>query len=267
MRRIRWLSERGAWRPWKRPPWLPDAALRLSIVLVVLVAGFVLVRRALPVAMKDRAVQVAAATEREAVRNVTYAGARACGDCHEEQVTVKKDGYHRNLSCETCHGPAAAHVADPMEVKPSAPRDRKFCPKCHAYSLSRPMGFPQINPVTHNPVKPCIACHEPHDPKPPNVPGECRACHGEIARTKELSPHALLECTTCHTTPEAHKVTPHDVMPSKPVTREFCGTCHGTDSKVAGVPKVDVKTHGEKYLCWQCHYPHMPELHGLEVER
>jgi len=23
------------------------------------------------------------------------------------------------------------------------------------------------------------------------------------------------------------------------------------------VPTVDMATHGEKYVCWQCHYPHM----------
>jgi ribosomal protein S27AE len=26
------------------------------------------------------------------------------------------------------------------------------------------------------------------------------------------------------------------------------------------VPKVDFASHGEKYLCWQCHYPHLPEI-------
>jgi hypothetical protein len=24
-----------------------------------------------------------------------------------------------------------------------------------------------------------------------------------------------------------------------------------------GVPTIDMDTHGEKYVCWQCHYPHM----------
>ena len=78
------------------------------------------------------------------------------------------------------------------------------------------------------------------------------------------SPHgtlpAGLECTTCHTTPEGHKVTPHSVLPTKPVTRDFCGTCHSTESGAAGVPHVDIRTHWETYLCWQCHYPHLPEV-------
>ena len=26
------------------------------------------------------------------------------------------------------------------------------------------------------------------------------------------------------------------------------------------IPRVDMATHGERYVCWQCHYPHSPEL-------
>jgi hypothetical protein len=76
-----------------------------------------------------------------------------------------------------------------------------------------------------------------------------------------VSPHALLECTTCHTAPEQHKVSPRTIRPSKPTSREFCAQCHGKDSKVQGPPKIDSATHGEKYVCWQCHYAHMPEVH------
>lgn len=247
------------------PSWLPGHAVRLLVVLGLLICGLLYARHELPAEMKDRKVQEANATAREAARPVKYAGAQACDDCHEDMVQTKAGGYHRNLSCETCHGPCSQHIEDPVGFQPPAPRDRQFCPKCHAYNLSRPMGFPQVNPVTHNPMKPCITCHEPHDPKPPTgVPGECMACHGEIQRTKDLSPHALLECTTCHETPEAHKLTPREVLPSKPSTREFCGTCHASGTRKDDVPQINLATHGAKYMCWQCHYPHMPEVHRGE---
>jgi ribosomal protein S27AE len=77
---------------------------------------------------------------------------------------------------------------------------------------------------------------------------------------KALSPHVQLECTTCHAVPEGHKVTPRAIQASIPPNRDFCGKCHATDSQIKGTPKIDVATHGEKYLCWQCHYPHMPEV-------
>jgi len=238
----------------------PDPILRVSVLLVVFIAGVLGVRRALPPSFKDSKVQIAAAMHTVAAQEISYVGAPKCGECHDAEATTKATGFHRTVSCETCHGPGLRHTQDPTEVKPPAPRDRKFCPTCHAYNLSRPMGFPQINPVTHNPLQPCFTCHNPHDPKPPTVPGECTACHAGIARTKAVSPHALLECTTCHDTPEEHKVAPRSAHPSKPTTRGFCGQCHGKDSKVADAPKVDVASHGEKYLCWQCHYPHMPEV-------
>lgn len=239
---------------------MPEAALRILVVLVIFAAGVLIVHRAIPPAYTDHDLQIAATIEREGAKQIHYAGETSCTNCHLETHDVKKAGYHRNLACETCHGPGIAHTENPIEVKPPAPRDRQFCPTCHAYNSSRPMSFPQINAITHNPLQACIACHQPHDPKPPTVPGECRACHGGIDRTKAVSHHALLECTRCHTTPEQHKVTPLVVKASKPSTREFCGECHANGSKIPEAPKVDIATHGEKYLCWQCHYPHMPEV-------
>jgi ribosomal protein S27AE len=49
--------------------------------------------------------------------------------------------------------------------------------------------------------------------------------------------------------------------PSKPTTRESCGECHdNAANSPKDVPRVDIATHGERYVCWQCHYPHFPEL-------
>jgi hypothetical protein len=238
---------------------IPDALIRVLVVFAAVIGVALLVRALLPPAMKDKRAFVASTVEREMAKPVRYAGSGACADCHEE-ATIKRGGYHRTVACETCHGAAQTHAENPGDVKPTMPRLREFCVRCHAYNPSRPTGFPQINPAAHNPLKPCIACHNPHDPKPPKVPSECGACHAEIERTKSFSPHVQLECTSCHNVPLEHRVTPRVVLASIPSEREFCGKCHGKDSKVVETPKVDLATHGEKYLCWQCHYPHMPEV-------
>ena len=242
---------------------VPEQVKRLGLVIGVLVAAvlvgrFVLIPRSLVATELHQASTVA----REIAKPMKFAGTAACQDCHDDVSIKKAKGYHKNLSCEGCHGPAAKHAEDPSSAKPTAPRDRKSCPVCHIYDASRPTGFPQINPTTHNPVKACITCHNPHDPVPPKVPQECSACHGQIERTKAVSSHALLACTTCHKVAPLHKTAPRSALPSKPETREFCGGCHGKGSAQKDAPKVDVSAHGGRFQCWQCHYPHLPEGRG-----
>ncbi|MBI5021403.1 MAG: hypothetical protein HZB59_08210 [Ignavibacteriales bacterium] len=236
-----------------------EQTTRLIIVFVVLIGLVLLLRSLLSPSLKDHRIHVQKATEREMGRQVQFSGSDVCATCHEE-YNLKKSGYHKNLSCETCHGTAKAHTDNPTEAKPYVPRNRDYCTRCHAFDPSRPTGFPQINSTIHNPMKPCFMCHNPHDPKPPNVPQDCQACHAEIARTKAISSHVMLECTICHEVPTEHKVAPRNIKASIPVEREFCGKCHGKQSNVKEATKIDLATHGEKYLCWQCHYPHMPEV-------
>jgi len=233
---------------------------RLGVVAAVL-AGVVLPMRfvVIPPGYFSTRLHRASTVKREVAKPIRFAGMTTCRECHSDIYDKKAASYHRNLGCETCHGPSAKHAEDPMGVKPYAPRDRKFCPVCHAYDRSRPTGFPMINPTIHNPLKPCITCHNPHDPTPPEVPQECSACHAQIARTKAVSRHALLPCITCHQVSEQHKISPRSALPTKPQTREFCGQCHASGAPNPDAPKVDLASHGGTYLCWQCHYPHMPE--------
>lgn len=243
----------------KRILGVPESLARVVVVFAFIMGGVLLIRSLLPTTLIDSESHVASTIEREKAKVIRYAGSVVCGDCHEE-AKVKRAGYHSMLSCETCHGSAKEHSENPTEIKPVIPRKREFCALCHTYNPSRPTGFPQINPAAHNPLKACASCHNPHDPKPPRVPRECDACHAEIARTKSVSPHVQLECTTCHNTPLEHKVKPRAARASIPTDRNFCGKCHAEGSGSKDAPKVDFSAHGEKYLCWQCHYPHMPEL-------
>lgn len=240
---------------------VPEQVTRIAVVtgalvVLALIARFVIIPRS----YFDTARHRAATVQYERSRPLSLGGAELCRECHGDVYETKLAGFHKTLACETCHGPSAKHTEDPMEIKPFAPRDRKFCPVCHAYDAARPTGFPQINPAAHNPLKPCITCHDPHDPVPPETPRDCSACHAQIARTKALSSHALLACETCHEVPAEHRDSPRRALPSKPTTRAFCGGCHATgDAAKAGAPQIDLETHHPPYLCWQCHYPHLPE--------
>ncbi|MFQ5605292.1 MAG: hypothetical protein ACE5HS_18660 [bacterium] len=246
------------WQLWKR---FPEQIKRLSILLLVVIVLLVAVRVTLvPSDFGKYGHFRASAVEEIVSQEINYAGHEICAECHDDLMEVKNAGYHKSLACEVCHGPAAKHTEEPEPGMLQIPRGRGYCPLCHEYLPSRPTGFPQIVSASHNPIKPCITCHEPHDPKPPETPKECSACHANIARTKTISHHAYVECIRCHETPENHKISPRQFLPNKPQTREFCGGCHAQETpETKGIPQVDIAIHGERYVCWQCHYPHLPE--------
>jgi hypothetical protein len=89
-------------------PNMPDALWRVLLVFVVFISAVLLVRSAIPPALKDTNLHKQTTIERETARPLRHAGSNACADCHTESA-VKKNGNHKNLSCETCHGPAKEH--------------------------------------------------------------------------------------------------------------------------------------------------------------
>jgi len=243
---------------WNR---LPEQIKRLTVIVVVFFASLIILRNIMiPDDFGQYGHYRSSAVEKTVSQAIRYAGQDMCAECHDDIMETKSTGFHRTVACEVCHGPGSAHTEDPESVTLDAPRDRAACPLCHEYLPSRPTGFPQIVSASHNPMNPCISCHEPHEPEPPETPKECAACHAEIARTKQVSHHVYVPCTHCHTTPEEHKLLPREYSPSKPTSREFCGTCHADDAvSEAGIPRVDLSSHETRYVCWQCHYPHLPE--------
>jgi cytochrome c553 len=241
---------------------LPEQVTRLGFVIAAIIAVVLLLRLVvLPPSMFSAKPHQEAAVVREMAKPVRHAGVAACRECHEEQFQEKYGGAHRNINCENCHGPSAAHAADENAPKPPRPREREFCLRCHAYDASRPNGFPQVDPQQHRPGKKCLSCHEAHDPVPPKTPETCGGCHGRIERTKALSAHALVECSACHAVDERHMTEPRLALPTKPTSREVCGRCHAPDATdpAASKARVDLATHGRTYVCWECHYAHLPE--------
>ena len=247
-------------RIWK----IPDQVIRLAVLFIIAAVALLVARqRLVPQSFGELGHYRADAIDDNVNRELKYAGWRICVECHDDVGEVKQASYHRTLACEVCHGPSYAHTEDP-EILPLVPRKRgEACLYCHGYLESRPTGFPQIIERLHNPMKPCIECHDPHDPTPPETPESCSACHAQIARTKAISHHAPLDCETCHEAAPEHRENPRANLPKKPTDNQFCGQCHarGADSP-AEIPRVDVASHGGRYLCWQCHYPHFPEGSG-----
>jgi hypothetical protein len=244
-----------------KPPGIPRQVISLAILGAIAVAALITARMVLiPKSFGKYGHYRADAVTEIAGKPIKYAGIAACAECHDDIYQTKQAANHRGLSCEVCHGPATQHAEAPDQFHPNIPRERSYCVLCHGYNPSRPTGFPQINPELHNPGKACITCHSPHSPTLPHSPDDCSACHAGIANEKAVSPHATLVCTTCHTAPAEHLVNPRSSVVAKPTGREFCGQCHGKDASSAPeIPRIDLATHGGRYLCWDCHYPHHPE--------
>jgi len=240
----------------------PDQVKRLLFIFLALFIGWLIIREQLvPATFGELGHYRTAAVDSNAALPIFYVGQAECVSCHEDVGDLKRESHHSNVSCEVCHGPGVEHLEDPVTNQLFQPKERGLCILCHSYSASKPTGFPQIDPMLHNPVDPCMNCHEPHDPETPQTPQECGACHGEIARTKSVSHHASLACTRCHETQEIHKINARAAIPGKPQSRSFCGGCHDeTADSPKHIPRVDLESHGNGELCWQCHYPHYPEV-------
>lgn len=257
-----WLKEDGGGPGGWRWPRVPPQVSRL-VILFALVAFVLVAARAsfIPPTFGEIGHYRSAAVTDERVIPVKYAGRFACAECHDDIVELHSGARHQTVSCEACHSALAGHIEDPGEAAPRVPNERDFCPRCHGYDAARPTGFPQIDQISHNPTEPCVNCHDPHIPEPPVPLTSCSACHGEIAQVKAASHHATLECETCHEAPVMHMETPRLFLAAKPTTREFCGGCHAEEAdSLRGIPRIDLATHGDRYVCWQCHYPHFPEV-------
>jgi hypothetical protein len=241
---------------------LPDQVVRLAGLFIIGAVVLIIVRQSLvPESFGEIGHYRADAVTTVAQQEMRYAGGQVCVECHDDIGEVKAGSFHRLLSCEVCHGPALDHAEAPESSQPAMPRKRgEACLFCHEYLPSRPTGFPQIIERTHNPLEACISCHSPHDPTPPDTPEACSACHARIARIKAVSHHASLDCETCHQVAAEHLTSPRLNPALKPTSRDLCAACHDDDAESSpAIPRIDSQTHNQRYLCWQCHYPHYPE--------
>jgi len=105
----------------------------------------------------------AGAIDDNARRVLAYAGREACAECHEEEFDTVGGNRHAGVHCESCHGPLAAHAADPTAEPVELPTIEQLCLRCHSKSTARPAFFPQVD-EEHSEGEGCGTCHESHQP-------------------------------------------------------------------------------------------------------
>jgi len=138
---------------------------RLALLFAAGTIVFLVVRWALVPADYGRfgPYRANALTEIQA-RPIVYAGQAACVDCHTDVAEVRRANTHARISCETCHGPLAAHAADPA-VAARKPDPRAVCAVCHLPDAAKPASLKTVVFDDHADSGPCTSCHPPHAPQ------------------------------------------------------------------------------------------------------
>jgi DmsE family decaheme c-type cytochrome len=214
-----------------------------------------------------------------------YAGEDACLTCHSDMTA----GYHgtphgrqadprapaSNQGCESCHGPGAAHAADPSneatmlsfvdELTPDQASER--CTTCHnTRTQAEWMGSAhESRDLT------CVTCHSVHDfksaesqLKAPTQEGLCATCHRpqtlKVSRTAHMPvPEGKMGCASCH---NPHGSANVKLLRAGFSITESCVSCHtaqrGPFLWEHAVAKED---------CTTCHDPHGSSNEGMLVAK
>jgi DmsE family decaheme c-type cytochrome len=201
---------------------------------------------------------------------VEYAGVDACKACHEgayksfettAHFKTTKEGGH---GCESCHGPAAEHIAGGGEVSKIVCFDRLTRPEANARCLScHAQKHEQRRFATSAHASSdvgCLDCHSPHHATQPEAllvkqqSNLCFDCH-TAAKADFAKPfhhrvgEGLVQCSDCH---NVHGSNTLRQMRASFSGDEACVKCHADKRGPFVYEHVPVKTEG----CSSCHTPH-----------
>lgn len=180
----------------------------------------------------------------------------ACGSCHVTGLNTATWGFTEfGVGCESCHGPAAAHAADPQTVKPYKRVDDQVCGACHSRGTS-PEGLPY--PATYRPGD-TLADHFTFAQDAAFVwpDGSARRNHQQYMDWRLGNEMAEeLRCTSCH---RVHDPGAEPAQLQKPLN-ELCVECHDEQrALVRHTPFHERAMQQRTFLCSDCH---MPEFAG-----
>ncbi len=88
----------------------------------------------------------------------------------------------------------------------------------------------------------------------------CLECHQDIEDAKKTDLHETINCEICHGPGQKHVGSGELSDIAKPVSREFCGSCHEKNAaKRAGtIVQIQLNDHNTGKNCIECHNPHQP---------
>ena len=147
----------------KRPPRDVEHLVRLALLFLAGIVVFLAARTFLiPPGFGELGHYRTGALADNVAQPLRYAGRAACTDCHEDDATTLAGGAHTAVGCESCHGPLAAHAADPADTAQEAmpkqplvePLQLLFQPQALARPDREAGARAEIAEVTHMVVEP-----------------------------------------------------------------------------------------------------------------
>ena len=145
---------------------MPIQIKRHLIILSIAIVIFILIRQLLvPDSFGDLGHYRANSLGDNELFEMQYAGEGSCIDCHEDIYDLKDMDLHKEIACESCHGPSLTHTETNEAADVWVPDGRDFCGLCHSQNAARKMDVVlQVDLKEHNPEKNCTHCHNPHAP-------------------------------------------------------------------------------------------------------
>ncbi|MCC2668938.1 MAG: Doubled motif (Paired 1) [Armatimonadetes bacterium] len=149
-------------------------------------------------------------------------GVKGTGPLEPAKLTIRPDRSELNVSCESCHGPRAAHVQEFRTRKPVSPKQdwsagkmNRVCGRCHGLdnievdhpvaARFQPWGLEQSRCFQASGGKlTCSSCHNPHGNASRDAvfyEQKCLGCHSGSAESvgKTVCPKGRKTgCVGCH---------------------------------------------------------------------
>jgi len=180
----------------------------------------------------------------------------SCGTCHITGLDTESWEFTEfGIGCESCHGPAEDHVADPENVKPFAAIDDQVCGACHSRGTS-PDGF--AFPATFRPGDQ-LTDHftfttDPADSWPDGSAKLHNQQYLDWTMGNSMEADDSTSCASCHA---VHGGGVGRAQLKAPVN-ELCVECHGDKrALITHMPYHEVASVEHDFTCTDCHMPKM----------
>ena len=185
--------------------------------------------------------QLVSTTVEEALgRRLNLEDARSCFGCHAPSAVsgseLQLDHFTPGVTCESCHGPGARHLAaikagqfdDPQIFNPGKldgiSLSQEFCGSCHR-GFGQVMQLPAqggANNIRFQPYR--IFNSRGHNKRDSRI--SCTACHDPHEEIKRDAAFYDAKCLACHLSDAKEARTATRMAAACPVGRQQCASCH-----------------------------------------